>query len=160
MAVVRGNRLKQIIDPKLAKAFSHPLRSHVWVTICEKGVASPKEIAEETGIEVSEVSYHFRDLRERGLIELVSIERRRGFVEHFYAPQAPPFFFDHSWMLVDEQGWEEAMLTMRKAHDRLLEIEKRCAKRSQKASQRPIPMSVVMAAFEAAATAQGEAVEA
>jgi DNA-binding transcriptional ArsR family regulator len=156
MAAIRGERLKQIIDPTLAKAFTHPLRSHVWVTICERGIVSPKEIAEEIGLEVSEVSYHFRGLKDRRLIRLVRIERRRGFVEHFYAPMAPPFFFERAWLEVDNQGWEEAMLTVREAHEHLLEIEARSARRRGSSSRKGIPMAVVMAAFETG-TVRGQA---
>lgn len=147
MVVAPGVKLKQVVDPALAKAFTHPLRSHVWVTLCERGVVSPKEIAEETGLEVSEVSYHFRGLRDKGLIKLARVERRRGFTEHFYEPTAPPFCFDRAWMMVDEQGREEAMLAVQEAHARFLEIEERCAQRQGKSGQR-IPVSVVMAAFE------------
>lgn len=103
MAAAQGKQLKQIIDPTLAKAFTHPLRGHVWVTICERGVASPKEIAEETGLDVSEVSYHFRNLRKRKLIRLVRTEKRRGFAEHFYEPTAPVLNFDDfDWMQIPE----------------------------------------------------------
>jgi len=94
MAAAEGKQqLKQIIEPRLAKAFTHPLRGHIWVTICERGVASPREIAEETGIEVSEISYHFRNLRKNELIKLVRTEKRRGFAEHFYEPTTPVFYF-------------------------------------------------------------------
>src|ERR1044072_8787410 len=93
MAAAQGKQLKQIIDPRLAKAFTHPLRGHVWVTICEKGVASPSEIAEETGIDVSEISYHFRNLKRNELIRLVRTEKRRGFAEHSYEPTGPVFYF-------------------------------------------------------------------
>jgi DNA-binding transcriptional ArsR family regulator len=101
MATVQGMQLKQVIDPRVAKAFTHPLRGHVWVTLCERGEASPKEIADELGIEVSEVSYHFRELKKRNLIELVRTEQRRGFAEHFYEPRPPVFYFDDSdWMRI------------------------------------------------------------
>lgn len=101
MATVQGMQLKQVIDPRVAKAFTHPLRGHVWVTLCERGEASPKEIADELGIAVSEVSYHFRELKKRRLIKLVRTEQRRGFAEHFYEPQAPAFYFDDSdWMQI------------------------------------------------------------
>jgi predicted transcriptional regulator len=93
MAAAQGRQLKQIIDPRLAKAFTHPLRGHVWVTICERGIASPREIADETGIDVSEISYHFRNLKKNELIKLVRTEKRRGFAEHFYKPTAPVFYF-------------------------------------------------------------------
>lgn len=191
----REKRLKQVIDPTLAKAFTHPLRGHIWVTLCERGVTSPKEIADELGLEVSEVSYHFRGLRKRKLIRLARTERRRGFAEHFYEPCAPVFLFEdldwmqipepiratfsadmlrqvvdgligaleagsfdarsrhlsQTWLSVDEQGWEESMLVLREALDRVQAIQAESAKRREKSAQPGIPLSVVMAAFETAA---------
>ncbi len=99
MASLQGKKLKQVIDPTLAKAFTHPLRGHVWVTICEKGIASPAEIAGELELDVSEVSYHFRELKRRKLIRLVRTVQRRGFDEHFYEPCTPVLHFDDfEWM--------------------------------------------------------------
>jgi DNA-binding transcriptional ArsR family regulator len=99
MASLQGKKLKQVIDPVLAKAFTHPLRGHVWVTVCEKGLASPAEIAAELDLDVSEVSYHFRELKRRNLIRLVRTEQRRGFEEHFYEPCPPALYFDDfDWM--------------------------------------------------------------
>jgi DNA-binding transcriptional ArsR family regulator len=99
MASLHGKQLKQVIDPTLAKAFTHPLRGHVWVTLFERGVVSPTEIADELGLDVSDVSYHFRGLKKRNLIRLVRTVQRRGFDEHFYEPIAPAFHFDDAdWM--------------------------------------------------------------
>jgi DNA-binding transcriptional ArsR family regulator len=197
MATLQGMQLKQVIDPRLAKAFTHPLRGHVWVTLCERGLASPKEIADELGLDVSEVSYHFRELKRRKLIKLVRTVRRRGFAEHFYEPTAPIFYFDdfdwmqipapirstvsgdmlrqivedavaaleagsfearnrhlsRTWMLVDEQGWEEVMGVAQTALDQILSIQKLCVKRRGRSSEPGIPLSVVMTAFETAAGA-------
>jgi len=103
MASLQGKNLKQVIDPTQAKALSHPLRSHIWVTLFEKGVVSPTEIAGELDLDVSEVSYHFRGLKERKLIKLVRTVRRRGFDEHFYEPIAPAVDFDdEAWMKLPE----------------------------------------------------------
>ncbi|MGC1852179.1 MAG: helix-turn-helix domain-containing protein [Solirubrobacterales bacterium] len=99
MASLQGKKLKQVIDPTLAKAFTHPLRGHVWVTLFERGVVSPTEIANELELDVSDVSYHFRELKKRNLIRLVRTVQRRGFDEHFYEPIAPAFHFDDAgWM--------------------------------------------------------------
>lgn len=99
MASLQGKQLKQVIDPTLAKAFTHPLRGHIWVTLFERGVVSPAEIADELEIDVSDVSYHFRGLKKRKLIRLVRTVQRRGFDEHFYEPIAPAFYFDDAdWM--------------------------------------------------------------
>lgn len=99
MADLQGKKLKQVIDPTLAKAFTHPLRGHIWVTLFERGVVSPTEIANELDLDVSDVSYHFRGLKRRGLIKVVRTVPRRGFDEHFYEPVAPIFEFDDAeWM--------------------------------------------------------------
>jgi hypothetical protein len=99
MASLDRKKLKQVIDPSVAKAFTHPLRSHVWVTLFERGEVSPTEIANELEFDVTEVSYHFRELKRRNLIKLARTVQRRGFDEHFYEPIAPAFYFDdEAWM--------------------------------------------------------------
>jgi len=103
MASLHGKKLKQVIDPTLAKAFTHPLRGHIWVTLFERGVVSPTEIANELDLDVSEVSYHFRGLKKRRLIKVVRTVPRRGFDEHFYEPVAPALEFDDAeWMKLPE----------------------------------------------------------
>jgi hypothetical protein len=99
MASLDGKKLKKVIDPTLAKAFTHPLRGHVWVTLFERGEVSPAEIAAELNLESHEVSYHFRELKRRNLIRLVRTVQRRGFDEHFYEPVVPALRFDdEEWM--------------------------------------------------------------
>lgn len=99
MASLDGKKLKKVIDPTLAKAFTHPLRGHVWVTLFERGEVSPAEIASELNLESHEVSYHFRELKRRNLIKLVRTVQRRGFDEHFYEPVVPALHFDDAeWM--------------------------------------------------------------
>jgi hypothetical protein len=100
MADLDGKKLKQVIDPTLAKAFTHPLRGHVWVTICEKGLLSPSAVAAELGLEIHDVNYHFRALAGRGLIRLARTKPgRRGFDEHFYEACTPGLDFDDAaWM--------------------------------------------------------------
>lgn len=99
MADLRGKKLKQVIDPTLAKAFTHPLRGHIWVTLFERGILSPTEVANELGLEVEDVSYHFRKLKKQELARLVRVVTRRGFDEHFYEPMAPALRIDDAdWM--------------------------------------------------------------
>ncbi len=71
------------IDQRLAKALSSPLRAHALALIGE-GVASPKAIADELGLDVRGVAYHVRVLRELGCIELAETKQRRGAIEHIY----------------------------------------------------------------------------
>jgi DNA-binding transcriptional ArsR family regulator len=197
MIDLEGKKLKRVIDPNIAKAFTHPLRGHVWVTLFEKGETSPTEIAAELGLESQDVSYHFRELRRRGLARLDRVVQRRGFEEHFYQPVVPAFDFDDaewtslplgirsclsgemvrqiiggltealdagcfdargdrhlsmSWLLVDEQGWKESMRVAQRALKQLKAVQERCTKRRRESSEPGIPLAVMMAAFETAAS--------
>jgi len=105
MANLDGKKLKQVIDPTLAKAFTHPLRGHVWVTLFERGEASPSDIASELDLKVDDVDYHFRELARRGLIRLIRTQRgQRGFDKHVYKPVSPALDFDDArWMELPEE---------------------------------------------------------
>ena len=71
------------IDPRLAKAVSHPLRMQI-LTVLNQRVASPVEIAKELDQPLANVSYHTRMLERLKCIELVSETKRRGAIEHHY----------------------------------------------------------------------------
>jgi len=71
------------IDQQLAKALSSELRAQALNLISE-GIASPKLIAAELGLDLRNVAYHVRVLKRLGCIELVETEKRRGAVEHIY----------------------------------------------------------------------------
>ena len=202
MAKFDEKKLKKVIEPTLAKAFTHPLRGHVWIVLFEKGEASPTEVADELGLEVNEVSYHFRKLDRRGLIKVVRTEKRRGFDEHFYQPVVPALEFDEAqwmnlpagirasfsgemlrgiiesfvdaletgvfdardrhlsrtWLLVDEQGWREAQQVARRALNGFQAVHERCAERGKDSTKPQIPVAIVIAAFETAASiSAGEA---
>jgi DNA-binding transcriptional ArsR family regulator len=97
-------KLKQIIDPILAKALTHPLRGHILLMLGERGVASPKEIGEALNVGVQEVSYHVRNLKARGLIRLVRAEQRRGVKEHYYELCEPLVYLDdEEWRRLPRQ---------------------------------------------------------
>lgn len=74
---------KEAVDQRLIRALGHPLRTRSLAILNER-VASPNEIAQELGENLSQVSYHIKVLSECGFIELVNTEPRRGAVEHFY----------------------------------------------------------------------------
>jgi DNA-binding transcriptional ArsR family regulator len=89
-------RAAGVVDRRLAKALSHPLRAHV-LSILNERVASPNQIANELGEPLGNVSYHVKTLAEMGCIELVNTEPRRGAIEHFYRAVVRPFFSDNDW---------------------------------------------------------------
>jgi DNA-binding transcriptional ArsR family regulator len=95
--------LRQVIDPALAQALSHPLRSHILMTLGDR-VASPSGIARELEMNARDLNYHFGILVEVGMIKLVRTEKRRGVLEHFYELTPPVFFVDDSdWSRLPEQ---------------------------------------------------------
>jgi predicted ArsR family transcriptional regulator len=97
VAVKRG-KFKQVIDPILAKALTHKVRGATLLAFGEWGVASPKEIGEFLGLDVTEISYHVRRLKAQGLIRLVRTEKRRGVHEHFYELTQPVLYLeDEEW---------------------------------------------------------------
>jgi DNA-binding transcriptional ArsR family regulator len=85
-----------LVDPRLAKALSHPMRTRI-LTILNEQVASPNEIAEMIGERLPNVSYHVRALHDLGCIELVRTAQRRGAIEHYYRALQRPFFSDRDW---------------------------------------------------------------
>jgi DNA-binding transcriptional ArsR family regulator len=72
-----------LVDHDLMKVLAKPQRVRV-LAILDERIASPKEIAAETGEDLGSVSYHVKVLRDHGLIELERKVPRRGAVEHFY----------------------------------------------------------------------------
>jgi DNA-binding transcriptional ArsR family regulator len=91
------------VDPRLAKALSHPMRTRILAILNER-VASPNEIAEMIGERLPNVSYHVRALLELECIELVSTAQRRGAIEHYYRALVRPFFSDRDWKRLPRSG--------------------------------------------------------
>jgi DNA-binding transcriptional ArsR family regulator len=85
-----------LVDPRLAKALSHPMRAQILAILNER-VASPNEISETIGERLPNVSYHVRALDELGCIELVRTAQRRGAIEHYYRALERPYFSDRDW---------------------------------------------------------------
>lgn len=95
--------MKAIEADKAVKAARHLLRAG-WhpvqiraLTILTERVASPKEVAIDLGLTAAKsgyVSYHIKELKKRGLVELDHTEPRRGSTEHFYKAIRPLMVMD------------------------------------------------------------------
>src|SRR3954447_6960335 len=92
-----------LVDPRIAKALSHPMRSRILMILNER-VASPNEIADAIDERLPNVSYHVRALLELGTIELVDTAQRRGAIEHYYRAVVRPFFSDRDWKRLPRSG--------------------------------------------------------
>jgi DNA-binding transcriptional ArsR family regulator len=86
----------EITDPKLVKAYAHPLRIQI-LRLLDNRTASPSEIANELGTPLSNTSYHVRQLVALGLVALVSRTARRGAIEHHYTASVRPTITDDGW---------------------------------------------------------------
>jgi DNA-binding transcriptional ArsR family regulator len=92
-----------VVDQRLAKALSHPLRGRIFAILNER-VASPNEIADMLDERLPNVSYHVRALVDLECIELVRTAQRRGAIEHYYRAIRRPFFSDRDWMRLPRSG--------------------------------------------------------
>ena len=113
-----------LVDPRLAKALSHPMRTRILALLNEQ-VASPNEIAAMIDERLPNVSYHVRALQELGCIELVRTAQRRGAIEHYYRALERPFFSDRDWKRLPRSArqavtdvalqmtWEDASASIR-----------------------------------------------
>ena len=79
------------------KAMSHPLRAAILRILADR-TASPAEMARELNEELSNVSYHTKQLVEFECAEMVSTRPVRGALEHFYRATERH--------LVDTEEWE------------------------------------------------------
>ena len=86
----------------LLSILQHPLRKRLLRLYVEaEGTLSPKELTVlANNPKISNVGYHVRVLAEKGAIELIETQPRRGSVEHFY----------EATDLVDEVPWGRAAL--------------------------------------------------
>jgi DNA-binding transcriptional ArsR family regulator len=80
------------------KAMNHPLRASLLRILVER-TSSPAEMARELDEDLSNVSYHTKQLVELECAELVSTRPVRGALEHFYRATERS--------LIDKEDWDE-----------------------------------------------------
>ena len=85
-----------ITDPKIAKAYAHPLRIEI-MGLLDNRVASPRQLSDELGASLATTSYHVRQLASMKLIKLVRRRQTRGSIEHFYTARVRPRMYDETW---------------------------------------------------------------
>ena len=83
-------------DPSLVRALAHPLRARL-LGILQERRASPRELAQELGAPLGNVSYHIRILAGLKLIRLVKKTPRRGAIEHHYEAVRGAEISDGAW---------------------------------------------------------------
>lgn len=61
-----------------------PFRREIMKAVIKHESLSPKEFADLNGARTEKAAYHFRVLREHGLIKVVKTKQRRGALQRFY----------------------------------------------------------------------------
>lgn len=89
----------EALDQRFIKVLTHPLRVRLCILLYDR-VASPNELANEIGGDLSQVAYHIKVLKEFDCIELVKTEPRRGALEHFYRAKIRPLLTNTDWKQV------------------------------------------------------------
>ena len=93
-----GKSLPVLVDPRFAKGLSHVLRQHILLAAVQ-GEVSPKDLAKELDEGLSQVSYHFKALRDDcgGMIERTRKEQRRGAIQNYYRASAKTLLPAKTW---------------------------------------------------------------
>jgi DNA-binding MarR family transcriptional regulator len=87
-------------------ALRHPLRVSI-LAACHRRELTPKEFAEERGMHVSKVGYHFRALQKEGYIQVVREERARGSKRYFYRAKRAGSIGDEEFAQSGPEGRRE-----------------------------------------------------
>jgi DNA-binding transcriptional ArsR family regulator len=89
-------RRKSADSDQVIKALADPMRVRILGAL-GKRTASPSDIAREIDADLSLTSYHFRVLRDAGLIKRVREAHRRGARETYYQSVDPPVLDQKVW---------------------------------------------------------------
>jgi hypothetical protein len=82
----------------MGRALSHPLRVRILMGMnAPARKLSPSEFADESGVSVGISSYHFRELKKCGCIQVVEEVQRRGATEHRYYPVKRAMAWTREW---------------------------------------------------------------
>lgn len=146
------------------RVLQHPLRMQI-LAACHQREVTPKELAEERGVHVSKVGYHFRALQKAGYIQVSRSEKARGSQRHFYRAMRraiadgkglahdarPESHFTWASVELDEQGWKDLIQELIRAYERSDEIEAEARERMRRSGEKPIRTVVGLAGFESPA---------
>jgi DNA-binding transcriptional ArsR family regulator len=101
-----------LIDPRVLKAQSHPIRAHI-LNILSEGPNSPGRMHRRMeNVSLSLVCHHVKVLRTIGLIELVEIKRHGGRKEHIYRATKRQFFDLEEWLAIDPKFRDPIVATI------------------------------------------------
>ena len=89
------------VDEELAKAIGHPTRALILAEANDR-VMSPSQFAKRHDLELSGVSYHFRELERYGCLEEIARVPVRGANQHFFKAKRGALFDGKVWEQLPE----------------------------------------------------------
>lgn len=81
------------VEEATSYAVGHRIRIEV-LALLNEGPRSVNELAKLTGVGLSRLGYHIKELADSGCIELARVEKVRNVDEHYYRAAALPFISD------------------------------------------------------------------
>ena len=102
----------KLIDPKVLKAQSHPIRAHI-LNILSEGPSSPARMQRRMeDVHLNLVCHHIKVLREAQLIELIDVRMHGGRKEHIYRATQRQSFDLEEWLAIDEKYRQPLVTTI------------------------------------------------
>ena len=90
-----------LIDERVLKAQSHPIRAHI-LNILSEGPSSPAKMHRRMdNVSLNLVCHHVKVLKDVGLIELVDVRHHGGRREHIYRALQRQYLTLEEWLAVD-----------------------------------------------------------
>lgn len=89
------------VDEDLAKAIGHPTRALILADLNDR-VMSPSQFAKRHDLDLSGVSYHFRELEKYDCVEEVATVPVRGTNQHFFKAKRGALFDGKVWEQLPE----------------------------------------------------------
>jgi DNA-binding transcriptional ArsR family regulator len=90
-----------LIDQRVLKAQSHPIRAHI-LNILSEGPSSPAKMHRRMdNVSLNLVCHHVKVLLDVGLIELVDVRHHGGRREHIYRAMQRQYLTLEEWLAVD-----------------------------------------------------------
>lgn len=101
-----------LIDERLLKAQSHPIRAHI-LNILSEGPSSPARMHRRMdNVSLNLVCHHVKVLRSVGLIELVDVKHHGGRKEHIYRAAERQYFDLEEWLQIDPKFRQPIITTI------------------------------------------------
>ncbi len=109
---MKSTAAPKLIDPKVLKAQSHPIRAHI-LNILSEGPNSPARMQRRMdGVHLNLVCHHINVLRDAGLIELADVRMHGGRKEHIYRATQRQSFDLEEWLAIDEKYRQPLVTTI------------------------------------------------